>query len=155
MNTQEAKRYRSKLMPVFVLISLGTGLLGFLLSLILTGFDPRPIQFRVAFTIVFSIAWGLIWSIIAVRYFTLTISGSGIKGYNFWGKYRFVEWKNIKECRTMNLLGLKYLRVFTLDNRSPLWVLLFLNHMHDFEEDIIMLADQGNPMRSYFETRSA
>ena len=155
MNAQKAKRYRLKFMPIFVVIALGTGLFGLLLDLILTGFDTTSIQWQLVPVIIFSVAWSLISTTALVLYFTITISDRGIKGFTFWGQCRFVEWKTIKECRTTNLIGLKHLKVFTLDNRLPLWVPLFLNHMRDFEEDIIILTDQGNCIRSYFETKNA
>ena len=151
MNSPKEKKYRSKFLPLFLAIALCTGLLGLLLSMILTGFDIRAFQWKVVFAVIFLIAWSLTWTTIIVLYYTITISESGIKGYNFWGGYRFVEWGTTKECRTMNLLGLKYLRIFTLDNRLPLWVPMFLNHLQDFKRNIINLTDQGNCMRSYFE----
>lgn len=154
MNTQKAKIYRSKFLPYFIFIALVSGF-GLVLGLIIEGFDPKVIQRQVVSAIIFSVAWSLICTTILVLGFTFKISGSGINGCNFWGKYRFVEWNTITDCGTINMLGLKYIRVFTQDNKAPIWVPLFLNHMQDFREDIINLTDHGDSIRSYFETKNA
>jgi hypothetical protein len=71
---------------------------------------------------------------IIFHYCVVYISPRGIKAYDFWVKYYFVEWSSITAVRPFNLLGLKYLLVSSTQSPKTLWVPLFLAELHRFKQ---------------------
>jgi hypothetical protein len=71
---------------------------------------------------------------IIFHYCVVYISPRGIKAYDFWVKYYFVEWSSITAVRPFNLLGLKYLLVSSTQSPKTLWVPLFLAELHRFRQ---------------------
>ncbi|MBD1833312.1 hypothetical protein H6F61_11635 [Cyanobacteria bacterium FACHB-472] len=71
---------------------------------------------------------------IIFHYCVVYISPRGIKAYDFWVKYYFVEWSSITAVRPFNLLGLKYLLVSSTQSPKTLWVPLFLAERHRFRQ---------------------
>jgi hypothetical protein len=71
---------------------------------------------------------------IIFHYCIVYISPRGIKAYDFWVRYYFVEWSSITAVRRFNLLGLKYLLVSSMQSPKTLWVPLFLAELHRFEQ---------------------
>jgi hypothetical protein len=69
---------------------------------------------------------------IIFHYCIVYISHRGIKAYDFWVRYYFVEWSSITAVRRFNLLGLKYLLVSSTQSPKTLWVPLFLAELHRF-----------------------
>lgn len=158
------KKFRCNFKTLFLFISIGSSALIAVFIWVVNGIDLNlPIgdmTFPVVFTVVESV-WTVVLSVILSfflstffyysKYLTITLSKSGINGFNTWGKDRFIEWGTIKECKTFNLIGLRYLRVYTFDNKPPLWVPLFLNDEKKFKEALIQFTDSKNSMRYYFE----
>ena len=65
--------------------------------------------------------------------FMVYISPRGIKAYDFWLRYHFVEWSSITTVRRFTYrLGLKYLLVSSTQSPKTLWVPLFLADRHRF-----------------------
>jgi hypothetical protein len=61
------------------------------------------------------------------------ISPRGIKAYDFWLRYHFVEWSSITAVRRFTYrLGSKYLLVSSTQSAKTLWVPLFLANRHRF-----------------------
>jgi hypothetical protein len=70
---------------------------------------------------------------IIFHYFMVYISPRGIKAYDLWGRYYFVEWSSITAVRRFTYrLGLKYLLVSSTQSPKTLWVPLFLAERHRF-----------------------
>ena len=71
---------------------------------------------------------------IIFHYCIVYISPRGIKAYDFWVTYYFVEWSSITAVRRFDLLGLKYLLVSSTQSPKTLWVPLFLAELHRFRQ---------------------
>ncbi|HEY9832618.1 MAG TPA: hypothetical protein V6D26_18685 [Stenomitos sp.] len=71
---------------------------------------------------------------IIFHYCVVYISPRGIKAYDFWVKYYFVEWSSITAVRHFNLLGLKYLLVSSTQSPKTLWVPLSLAELNRFRQ---------------------
>lgn len=91
---------------------------------------------------------------ICAAYFKVKLKPSGISCFNFWGIYSFVLWDEVREVKTFNLLGLKYLRVFFRNSRIPLWVPLFIKNRKDFSAALCEFAPVSNSLRLAFEQNS-
>lgn len=103
---------------------------------------------------VYSFLVSLVSVFAMTAYFTITITAEGIRGYNAWGKYRFVTWQKMRGAKPFNVLGLKYVRVFTDDGKAPLYVPRFLALKADFKGIVARLAPENNPLRTYFATHN-
>jgi hypothetical protein len=108
------------------------------------GLDVNKIDFLIGSII------ALFFNYLMIRFFKITINSEGIRGYNFWGKYYFIEWESITETKHIRVVGLKYLRVFSKSIKRPLWVPLFLNNMEKFKKDIQEFVPENNPMSLFF-----
>jgi hypothetical protein len=51
---------------------------------------------------------------------------AGLRGHTFWGRSRKFAWSDIRSVRPINILGMKYLRVFPGEPGAPLWIPLFM-----------------------------
>jgi len=148
MTAQKGKAYRVKFLPMFLVFAV----FGFFVLIVGDLILKRPMAISVA-TAMFG---SLIVSPIITFYYVVTISEKGIKGYNFWAIYRFVEWDSIIECRRINFLGLVFVRAYTSDGKSTLWLPLFLKDMSGFTEDVVQFAGEGNCLREFLlEKRNA
>jgi hypothetical protein len=90
----------------------------------------------------------------AIAYYRVYVTPEGINCYDFFCFYHFARWDSIEEARPINLLGLKYLRVFSTDTSRPLWVPLFLSDMSGFRETIARHAEPNNPLLQSLPTEA-
>lgn len=104
----------------------------------------------VIFALVFCSLGSALLSLILLNYYKITINSTGVKGTNFWGKSKFVQWPNITSAKKINLIGLKFVRLYPRDGSLPIWIPLFLNNMSEFEDIIIKLTPEGNAAQKFF-----
>jgi hypothetical protein len=88
--------------------------------------------------------------LILVECFKVKLKPSGISCFNFWGIYSFVLWDEMREVKTFNCLGLKYIRVFFRNSRIPLWVPLFIKNRSGFSKALSEFAPVDNLLRQAF-----
>jgi hypothetical protein len=92
---------------------------------------------------------GAITTFVVNSLFFITVTPDGVKGYNAWGKRRFIEWNEMTEIRTFNMIGLPYVRVYTDDDSSPLCIPMFLSKMDQFVELVNGLAPDENKLKEH------
>ena len=85
----------------------------------------------------------------AIAYFKIYVGKNGIKCYDFWGSYHYVEWPQVREIRPIRLLGLKYLRVYAEGFPRPLWVALDLAEIDRFVDLVIASAGPEHMLTEY------
>jgi len=104
-----------------------------------------------------AVVWGMtliadiLLGFICAEYFKVKLNSRGISCFNFWGIYSFVLWGEIREIKTFNLFGLKYVRVFFRNSRIPLWVPLFITKQSGFSKALFEFAPISNLLRQAFE----
>jgi hypothetical protein len=74
----------------------------------------------------------IVGTILIFNYCLVYISPKGIKSYDLWLRYHFVEWSSITAVTRFNLLGLEYLLVSSTQSSETLWVPLFLPDLNRF-----------------------
>lgn len=79
------------------------------------------------------------------------ISEAGIETVDSLSRVQRMAWAEIASVKTINLLGLKYLRVCSKANAARLWLPLFLADMPAFSMSVAYFADAHNPLRHYFQ----
>ena len=82
--------------------------------------------------------------------FKITLKDTGIHGHNFWSTKKFVRWADISDVSTVNLFGLKYLRVSSVNSGLRLWLPLFLSNIDSFTETLKTNLPSENKLREYF-----
>src|SRR5262245_2866843 len=83
---------------------------------------------------------------LVVAYYRVYVTVDGISGYDVFGLHHFAAWPSIEEVRPINLLGLRYLRVWSSATPRPLWVPLFLADMPGFCVAIVDCAGPDHPL---------
>lgn len=90
-------------------------------------------------------AWTAIWT----RRMKVYVSPAGLRCYTAWCLYRFVGWPDMTRVRPVSFLGLRYLRVWSTSQRSPVWVPLFLSDLPEFRKAVQGYAGSGNVVSQY------
>jgi hypothetical protein len=126
------------------------------LLLILLRRPPRDrrdwviIPVELAGALVFGLAYTLLWT----RLLKIHVSPEGIRCYNFWSVYRSIPWSDMARARPINLLGVRYLRVWTASPRSPIWIPLFLADMEGFKNAVLRFAGPANVVARHLTSSS-
>jgi hypothetical protein len=137
------RKFRAALIPTFVFV-FGIGVVGLLSYVLATEgwhFDWHALAFAVGFQVVFSVV--LSWMLSTL--FPDAFSADGIYGHSFWGRQRFVIWRDVTDARTFRLLHLRWLRVYALDGKVT-WLALFQSRGDEFRQEIRRLAPADNPV---------
>ena len=74
----------------------------------------------------------LIITLILSNIFKVRINSKWLHSVNIWGVGKYVNWQDITKVKYLNFFGLKYLRVFSLHSRSPIWIPLFIKNKAEF-----------------------
>jgi len=93
----------------------------------------------------------LFFTVFIVTYFKVHVSPASLRSYNSWGVCRDVKWDDILSVTPINLMGLKYLRLYSATTTSPLWVPLFLSDAQRFTSLVRQYAGPKNPLAAWFE----
>ena len=83
------------------------------------------------------------------------VSQEGIRSFNIWGAYRLVLWSDIREIRPVNLLGLKYLRIYSAAIDWPVWLPLYLSDIGGFVTQARQHAGADHPIVATIERHRA
>ena len=88
----------------------------------------------------------LVLTFLVVLFFPVSVSASGLRSFDAWGRYHRVAWANITAAQPVRVLGLKYLRVQQGSGGRPIWVPLFLADMARFRTLVLQHSGSANPL---------
>ncbi len=88
---------------------------------------------------------------ILVAYFRVYIYADGIRSYDFWGRYHYLQWSDIEMIRPINLLGFSYVRLYSNGKSPTISIPLFLVGIDRVKELVTQYAEPDNPLALYFE----
>lgn len=143
--------YRSSLLiPWSWVLGYSVGVISLVILVIEGG---RPDWRALLYAILGTAMVSILFCAVLVAYFTVELTPQGIRGYNFWGRYRFVPWSSMCATKHVNLGGLRYVRVFSENESTPMWLPLFLHGMDAFETSVRTVAPEHNVLRAFFEER--
>ena len=142
--------FRSAFVPTFSFILACVAPLVTLL--LLTDSDVGTRQF--VYTMLGSVVCVFVGNVALVAAFQVRVHTRGIRGYNFWGRYRDVDWSSMVSARPINTLGLRYVRV-ACEEGFVLWIPLFLVDQRRFVELVCELAGGDHPLTRFFTEASA
>ena len=81
-----------------------------------------------------------------LAYYKVYVGPEGVRGFNFWGVYRFARWADFGDAAPINFLGLRFLRAHTAGSRVPLWLPLFLADWQGFCQSVRLYAGHDHPL---------
>ena len=90
--------------------------------------------------------------IVMSRYFKYVITENGIGAKNLAGASRFVAWDSIAELRPIKIGNLTFVRLITEDNRSPMWLPLFVSDEQVFGGALLDCAPEDSAIRGLVRT---
>jgi hypothetical protein len=74
------------------------------------------------------------------------ISRESLTAFRAGGGYRQALWSEISAVRPVNMLGLRYLRVYTFGSKYPIWVPLYLSDRERFYWRVCDFAGPQHPL---------
>lgn len=83
----------------------------------------------------------VLWHILRVN-----ISDQGIRCANFWGRHPFVPWTDVTDVKSINLLGLRYFRIYGRGLCWPLWLPRFMARPKVFWPFLLTLIEPSSPL---------
>jgi hypothetical protein len=136
----KAVRYNNSFLQMFVFLYF----IYFFLVLILRMGQVQPLSFITGASLL------MLFAALINKFFYVEVRESGVRGYDFWGRYRFVDWREMEKIEHRRVLNLTFLRIFYRSGKSPLWLPLFLKKREQFSSDIVRMAPEDNPLKNYF-----
>jgi hypothetical protein len=79
------------------------------------------------------------------------LTAEGIHAHSAWGFPQFIRWRDIQSARKFNFLILPWLRLYSSDGSTVVWLILFQAAPAQFKLEIQKLAPPGNPILSHLE----
>ena len=138
------RKFRVAVKPLFTLI-LGFGLPGlFCAILLIDGLNFDRIALAVASAAAIPIALVAAWSLSFL--FPDALSPEGVYGHSFWGRRNFVRWQDITAVRSLRILNLRWLRVYSTIESKTTWLGLFQARRVEFRQEVQRLAPPGSPV---------
>jgi hypothetical protein len=141
----ESRRFRPAIIPSSIFIFVfGLGLLLCFL-MIQYGFN-LDWHFLLKLSVFFAIPFSLVWASGISFFCPAAFSSNGIYAHSFWGKRRFIAWKDIGSIRKFVLFNLPWLRIYSSIDGTVTWLPLFQSHPTEFRQTIKELAPPNNPI---------
>ena len=122
---------------VLVLVPLGLWMLGY-------GVTPPSSVLVITFPLGSLLAALLVW--LLVSHLTYGVGPEGLRGYDSMGRRRDVLWSDVSRAGIRNLVGLRYLVVWTRSG-SPLWIPAFMTDRGAFQGAVQEFAPESSPVR--------
>ena len=145
-------KFRMKISPLVIWITLFSTLL---LSCVIFTAEEASINWHAYLWSLAAAAFvSAVWSLSMVAYYKVILTGEDIKGFNFWGMSRTLRWNDITAVKSVNFIGLRYLKVFSNRTSLPLWIPLFLKNMREFTKFAASVPPDGNVFREYYSNNS-
>lgn len=79
------------------------------------------------------------------------LTSEGVQAHSAWGLPRFIRWQDIQSVRKFSLPILPWLRLYSADGSSAVWLIMFQSSPAKFKLEIQKLAPPGNPILSHLD----
>ena len=80
------------------------------------------------------------------RRYLFTVGPEGLTCYNFWGLQRTIPWRTMQRVRQFQLFGLSYLRISAEQQRSDIWLPLFVDRYELLLDLVGAHVDEQHPL---------
>lgn len=83
--------------------------------------------------------------------FKVIVSRTTIRAHNCWCLATSFDWQEIENWRPLNICGLRYVRLYSSQEKRVMWLPLYLSDMKGFKNAVTQFAPPENPLRRYLE----
>ncbi len=80
------------------------------------------------------------------RRYMFQVGPEGLTCYNFWGFQKTIPWQSIQQVRRFQLFGLSYLRIEADQQRSDIWLPLFVDRYNVLVDLVGAHVDEYHPL---------
>ena len=80
------------------------------------------------------------------RRYLFTVGPEGLSCYNFWGFQKTIPWETMRQVRRFQLFGLNYLRIEADQQRSDIWLPLFVARFDLLVDLVGTQVDERHPL---------
>ena len=94
-------------------------------------------------------------TILFTKCFPVIVKTEGLRSYNAFGFYKDIIWEDIRNIKLINLLGVKYIRIYSISKESPIWIPLWLKDNHSFLKSIKSCGGNNEMFSVYFEPKAS
>ncbi len=145
--------FRMKFIPLALTICFWGFVFGVIISVLLAKVMINALigMDVILLCIITALVISIFWSIGMIILQPVKISAIGLSGYNFWGIKANTDWNSIIKSRKTNFLGLIFIRIYSKNNRLPIWLPTFLTKCEEFKADVIQFSNNENPLREIIE----
>jgi hypothetical protein len=143
----DSTKFRTALIPGFIFL-FGLGVIGLLIYVIAKdgwNFNRHALAFAIGFQVVFALVMSWMLSLL----FPIAFSVNGVYAHSFWGNRRFIAWQDVASARTLQLLNLRWLRIYSTDGKVT-WLAMFQSRGSAFRQEIRRLAPADSPILRCF-----
>ncbi len=140
--------FRVRFLPVLLFLFIVGGLVATILTV-----PPERHHISWFFLIGLSLFASIAGTLLVVFQFPIYVHPRGIRCYDFWGQYAYVDWMQINRVSKSNFFGFRYLKLHSALLRRPLWLPLFLRRHAEFWS-LISQYELSPPLRTASTTRT-
>ena len=126
-------QYRTKFWPVYIVsVPLTTLVAAFT---VLVTKPALGIPFQLGVIVQMALVVCVFLTAFLTVFFRVFISETGLRCFDFWGRYHETPWDAMTQGKPINLFGLRYLRLIA-PGHPTLWLPLFLHEQDAFWRDV-------------------
>jgi hypothetical protein len=112
-----------------------------------TSFKWSDLLLGAAFVVPLAVIFaGVVSALLPVR-----LTTEGVHAHSAWGLPRFIRWQDIHCVREFRLPILPWLRLYSADGSTAVWLIMFPASPALFKLEVQKLAPPANPILSYLE----
>lgn len=152
-SSSESRKFRLAFGPMFIWMFLCGVLPGVALTVFILAITHKSAALGRALPA--AIAAGLVAQVLgtwmARRFFPVVLSEQGLSAHSFWGVRRFMCWQDIASTRSIRILNLLWLRLYSRDGKEVIWLAMFQSRPAEFRAELRKLAPPGHPLLNHWK----
>ncbi len=141
---EELDSFRPPFLPNFVLFAVVGGVIGYALIWLDSGPDLNPVALLIAGAGV--LVASALGAYQFVSKYLVYITPVGIRTYDVWGRYHFVEWSAISSVSRLNFVAVEYLILWTTTGGPVLFMPTNLIGRDRLRHRVLVLAGRSHPL---------
>ncbi len=115
------------------------------------GDEIQKISFILTWTLVSGLFVVPVYTWIFIRCFPVYVKKEGLRSYNIYCFYKEIKWNEIEKIIPINILGLKYIRVKSKLEGTPIWIPLWINDYDSFLDTVSLYGGDNTLFQKYFK----
>lgn len=110
-----------------------------------------PLPYLLLSAAVMALIAGLMAAVIGVVVVSLHVYQDGLLGQDCWGRRCWIPWTDVSRVVPVNIVGLRYLRIYGTSGTRVMWMPRFLGRRMECDNVILGLVPLDHPLRQRIE----